>query len=532
MDLSAVASSPSYGKAVEAYKKAAATAATVTAYAVLARGMARELLPDELRDAARWAASFLLRRAAPRAPRERRTFVIRRYDGDGAGDNALYEDAREYLASRVDPHSMPRVCLSRRRRRGDDDDDYWFGDCNCDKDGGGGGGGGHVLSMEVGASMDDVFEGVKFTWTSMTDSEGHEKHAASLELVFDAEHTDMVLGRYVPFITASVEEARRRDRTLQIFSGGGGSWRGSRYHHPATFDTLAMDPDLKRSVVSDLGRFLKRREYYRRIGKAWKRGYLLYGPPGTGKSSLVAAMANYLRFNLCDLDLSKVDSNSTLQFLLTSMPDKSILVIEDIDCCFSAMSRVASGGAEKSGCDNKTEENPSDAAPPNEDHFKVKTFLCELVTGLPIKIVNELTQSTRSLSELCNFDVSFECQQGQGITLSGLLNCIDGLWSSSGEERIIIFTTNYKDRLDPALLRPGRMDMHVYMGYCGWEAFKTLAENYFLVDDHPLFPEIQELLTEVEVTPAAVAEMLLRSEDVDVALRGLTEFLQEKKQSK
>ncbi|CAL5086429.1 unnamed protein product [Urochloa decumbens] len=486
MDLSTVvASSPSYGsKAVDAYKKAAATAATVTAYAVLARGVARELLPDELRDAARWAASFLLRGGARmRAPRRRRTFVIRRYDGDGYGDNSLFEDACTYLATRVDPHSMSRVCLSRRRSRDDDDVDYGaFGYCDGDKEGGGGGG--HVMSMEVGASMDDVFEGVEFTWTSMTNCDGHDRQAASLELSFDAEHTDMVLRRYVPFITASVEDARRRDRALKIFScDNGGSWRGSSYHHPATFDTLAMDLALKQSIVADLDRFLKRKEYYRRIGKAWKRGYLLYGPPGTGKSSLVAAIANYLRFNLYDLDLSKVESNSTLQCLLTSMPDKSILVIEDIDCCFSAITR---SGPEKSAEQN-ADERPPDAPPP---------------------------------------------PMGQGITLSGLLNFVDGLWSTSGEQRIIIFTTNYKDRLDAALLRPGRMDMHVYMGYCCWEAFKTLARNYFLTDDHPLFPEIRELLSEVDVTPATVSEMLLRSEDVDVALQGLMECLQEKKQGK
>uniref|UniRef100_A0A453BDW4 Uncharacterized protein n=1 Tax=Aegilops tauschii subsp. strangulata TaxID=200361 RepID=A0A453BDW4_AEGTS len=115
------------------------------------------------------------------------------------------------------------------------------------------------------------------------------------------------------------------------------------------------------------------------------------------------------------------------------------------------------------------------------------------------------------------------------ITLSGLLNFIDGLWSTCGEERVIVFTTNYKDRLDRALLRPGRMDMHVYMGHCGWEAFRTLAGNYHLVDDHALFPEIRELLSVVEVTPAEVSEMLLRSEDVDVALRVLIEFLQQRR---
>jgi chaperone BCS1 len=73
------------------------------------------------------------------------------------------------------------------------------------------------------------------------------------------------------------------------------------------------------------------------------------------------------------------------------------------------------------------------------------------------------------------------------------------------------------------------MDLHIYMGYCSWEAFKTLARNYFLVDDHELFPEIQKLLSTVEVTPAEATEMLLRSEDADVALQGFVEFLQDKK---
>jgi chaperone BCS1 len=73
------------------------------------------------------------------------------------------------------------------------------------------------------------------------------------------------------------------------------------------------------------------------------------------------------------------------------------------------------------------------------------------------------------------------------------------------------------------------MDMHVYMGYCGWEAFKTLARNYFLVDDHKMFQEIHELLSALEVTPVEVSEMLLWSEGVDLALRILAEFLREKR---
>ncbi|KAL6011391.1 hypothetical protein ACLOJK_001837 [Asimina triloba] len=115
------------------------------------------------------------------------------------------------------------------------------------------------------------------------------------------------------------------------------------------------------------------------------------------------------------------------------------------------------------------------------------------------------------------------------ITLSGLLNFIDGLWSSCGDERIIIFTTNHKDKLDPALLRPGRMDMHIHMSYCSFSGFKTLAKNYHTVDDHPSLEEIKQLLMEVEVTPAQVAEELMKSDDPDTAFGGFIEFLKKKK---
>lgn len=472
------------GRVLDAYKTALATAASAAAYAVMARSMARELLPDELRAAARWCAVFARARFG-RGEKERHTIVIRHQFDTGYSENHLFDAARAYVATRIDPRAMRRLCLARSRTKEPDGSGRWN----------------TLLCMEPGGSTVDVFGGVEFTWTCV-ETGGDDKKGKggsgrpreSLEVSFDAEHTETALERYIPFVMSTAEQLQLRDRALRIFMNEGRSWHGINHHHPATFDTLAMDPVLKQSVVDDLDRFLKRRDYYRRIGKAWKRGYLLYGPPGTGKSSLVAAMANYLRFNLYDLDLSEVRLNSALQKLLIHMPNKSVLVIEDIDCCFdnAAASRndldmdpdYSSGSGSGSGSDSSDENwaQPR-VAPP----------------------------------------------KARGITLSGLLNFIDGLWSTCGEERIIVFTTNYKDRLDSALLRPGRMDMHVYMGYCGWEAFKTLARNYFLVDDHKMFPEIQELLSVVEVTPAEVSEMLLRSENGDVALGILAEFLREKR---
>lgn len=114
------------------------------------------------------------------------------------------------------------------------------------------------------------------------------------------------------------------------------------------------------------------------------------------------------------------------------------------------------------------------------------------------------------------------------LTLSGLLNFIDGLWSSCGDERIIVFTTNHKDRLDPALLRPGRMDMHIHMSYCTLHGFKQLASTYLGIRSHHLFGEIEDLMDTTHVTPAQVAEELMKSEHADIALQELIKLLKRK----
>ncbi|KAF0908751.1 hypothetical protein E2562_028570 [Oryza meyeriana var. granulata] len=497
----AAAAAAAYGgKAADAYRRALGTAASAAAYAVLARSMAREMLPDELRAAVRWGASLVSARLGW-GRRERRTLVVRSHAGGGGGhedNNLLFDAAQTYLTSRLDPRAMRRLGLTVSKARDDGGGDGWRA----------------RLFIEPGDSTTDVFDGVEFTWKSVPLPAGEKKAKSGelsadgdrdflLELSFDAEHTATAMERYVPFVMKTAKETQRRERGLKICMNEGRMWYIINHHHPATFDTLAMDAALKQSIVADLDLFTKRRDHYRRIGKAWKRGYLLHGPPGTGKSSLVAAMANHLRYNLYDLDLSHALSNLTLQWLLLATPNRSILVIEDIDCCCDAVVRDGDG--------SKTPPPPPPATREDEDNDGDSS---DYPHSPPPRRGNAPAKHKPNENQ---------------VTLSGLLNLIDGLWSASSDERIIVFTTNYKDRLDPALLRPGRMDMHIYMGYCGWEAFKTLAHNYFLVDDHPLFPEIQELISQVEVTPAEVSEMLLRCEDADVALRGLVELLVEKK---
>ena len=119
------------------------------------------------------------------------------------------------------------------------------------------------------------------------------------------------------------------------------------------------------------------------------------------------------------------------------------------------------------------------------------------------------------------------------VTLSGILNFVDGLWSACRGERLIVFTTNFVEKLDPALIRKGRMDKHIELSYCSFEAFQVLAKNYLRFDSHHLFARIQEFLGETKMTPAEVAEHLMPktiSGDAKVCFESLIGALEKAKQ--
>ncbi|GMI68192.1 hypothetical protein HRI_000488500 [Hibiscus trionum] len=328
------------------------------------------------------------------------------------------------------------------------------------------------FSMEKNTEMTDVFENVAMRWRYFSDcSQGmHKQDIRWYELSFHKLHKGLVTKSYLPHILERANTIKERNRVVQLHTATHDFWTPKPVviQHPMTFQTLAMNGNLKKEIVEDLDRFMNSKEYYQRIGKVWKRGYLLYGPPGTGKSSLIAAMANHLNFDIYNLNLSAVSTDLVLQNLLLSMANRSILVIEDIDCSIKLQNR-------ESGIEQ------------------------------PIRY-----------------------HQQNKVTLSGLLNFFDGILSCCGEGKILVATTNYKDRIDPALLRAGRMDMHIYLTYCTFSAFKQLALKYLGISDHSLFRHIEMLLPEVKVSPAEVAGELVKTRDPKVSLKGLIKHLEEK----
>ncbi|XP_051207016.1 AAA-ATPase At3g28610-like [Lolium perenne] len=357
---------------------------------------------------------------------------------------------------------------------------------------------GFVLSLREGQEVADEFRGVTMWWSAVVeDKASHRSSGRCCRLTFHEKHRRLVVDEYLPHVRRTGQDVTVGNRPRRLYTNKNnrdyGSprdevWSYINFDHPTTFDTLAMDPDEKQSIMDDLDDFRNNKDYYRRIGRAWKRGYLLHGPPGTGKSTMIAAMANYLNYDIYDIELTTLHSNYDLRKLFIETKSKSIVVIEDIDCSLDLSGHRAT------------------MMPPTQD------------------------------DELDDVASERKRRRGSMLTLSGLLNFIDGLWSAHSGERIIVFTTNHLDKLDPALIRRGRMDKHIEMSYCRFEAFRTLAENYLEVDEHPLFDAIKELLQVVDITPADVAECIMMSKraarDADACLGSLVHELKKKLEDK
>src|ERR1700730_13142997 len=231
------------------------------------------------------------------------------------------------------------------------------------------------------------------------------------------------LKRFVADVVAC--HARNVALTSSLYIRDDDYWMRVEGHAPRSLDSVILKAGQKESLVQDIEKFKAAQERYRKLGVPYHRGYLFYGPPGSGKTSIVSALAGQFGMSIYAINLTDFNDKSLLK-AINEVPPKSLILFEDIDCMKTGKARADDEGAAK------------EARAPNDN---------------------------------------IESQGRLGVTLSGLLNVLDGFCAP--ENMLFVMTTNKIDVLDRALLRPGRIDYKLFFGDVLQEQKIELYRRFF-----------------------------------------------------
>jgi chaperone BCS1 len=204
-------------------------------------------------------------------------------------------------------------------------------------------------------------------------------------------------------------------------------WKYVHAYTPRALDSVILKLGEKEHLLEDIQTFRASHERYRRLGVPYHRGYLLYGPPGTGKTSLVSALGAKFGMSIYAVNLTELNDR-TLKLAISSAPANSIILFEDTDCMKAGNRRPETGEL---------------------------TVIAVQMTG------NEKADPADRF----------------GVTLSGLLNVVDGFHAP--ENVLFVMTTNKIEALDPALLRPGRIDYKLFLGRAAHAQKIELYRRFF-----------------------------------------------------
>jgi DNA polymerase III delta prime subunit len=202
-----------------------------------------------------------------------------------------------------------------------------------------------------------------------------------------------------------------------------------------SFDNLFFEG--KEALIQRLNSF-KDKETYRRLGIPDSLGLLFYGNPGTGKTSTIKAIAKYMNMSIILVPMNQINSKKRLRkFFQTShygsdleIPyDKRIYVFEEIDAS-NWGKIIRSRSLKKELTDSESGISSSSS------------------TSQTI-IINSSKDEMSKMSK----------KDEEPLTLGAILETLDGIIETPG--RIIIMTTNHRELIDPALLRPGRIDFEL-----------------------------------------------------------------------
>lgn len=242
------------------------------------------------------------------------------------------------------------------------------------------------------------------------------------------------------------------------------------------FNTIFFEE--KNEFVKSLDFFLNNKDWYTSKGIPYHYGILLHGSPGCGKTSIIKSILEHTKRSAVVIPLNRIKKCGDLEQIFfdeyinnKNIPtNKRIYIFEDIDCiCDIIKSRDEDFDIIK---ENKKKEN------------KIQSEL------------NILSNIVNNISERKINDVDDE------LNLSFILNIFDGILETPG--RMIILTTNYPERIDSALLRPGRIDINIELKKCSIKIIYDILSSFYSIDESVIQELSKNEFKDYVISPAEV----------------------------
>lgn len=286
------------------------------------------------------------------------------------------------------------------------------------------------------------------------------------------------------------------------------NWEECEFNSTRNFNNMFFDQ--KKNLLDKLNFFENNRTWYEYEGHPYTFGIGLHGPPGTGKTSIIKCIANKLNRHIVVIPLSKIRTQSEFsEYFFENRYnrfntdvigfDNKIIVFEDIDC----MSNIVK---QREISDNNSESSIIDSPDDKVDKNTV----------LQNKLLNKIAKKIDEDHDENTMIVDFNKDKGDKITLSFILNIIDGIRETPG--RLLIITSNNYNSLDSALVRPGRIDYTLEMKNASVDVIKEMYNHYYgdIIPD-----EIAENFIDYKISQAKIVNLRLEYTNGEDFLKAL-----------